>query len=335
MSSELIYGLFYIGFDKNKVPSLIKHEPSNISEEVIKGVRVRMISLLAKIENNIPEEIIDLSFPAIDLKGIGRIIPLSNEKVFCVLLLYHLEDDLIFYKYKKPIEPLFTESIEKIRNSGLNHEVIDAQLSRFNEKLIVLLGELQDEELSDKNDKEQGLIVHPDYRFKMVVGGEMAVGKTSLVLRFTDNAFKRNYLPTIGANILDKNITMDDGNITQLVIFDIAGQQMYENMRRLFYKGLRGVFLVFDLTNKSSFNAIHDWYEDILAHLNEADASELIGFLIGNKNDLERLREVEKRDAIKLADDIGFTYIETSALTGENVEYAFRIIARKLMDVLT
>lgn len=330
MSSELIYGLLYVGFDKNKVPSLIKHEPSDLSEEILKGVRVRMISLLAEIENALSDEIMEFSFPAINLKAIGSIVPLANEQLFSLLLLYNLEDDLIYYKYKESIVPLFIEAIEKIKNSGLNQEVINKQLSKFNDKLIILLDELQDDELSDRKRKEELSDVHPDYRFKLVIGGEMAVGKTSLVLQFTDNAFKRNYLPTIGANILDKNIFLDDNTI-QLVIFDIAGHQKFETMRKLFYKGLKGVFLVFDLTNKMSFKELENWHKDMLNQLSQENASKLIGFLIGNKNDLTSLREVDKGDAMKLADEIGFTYIETSALTGENVEYAFKTIAKKLL----
>ena len=100
-------------------------------------------------------------------------------------------------------------------------------------------------------------------------------------------------------------------------------------MRQEFYIGSDAVFLVFDLTKPSSFNNIQKWFSDIADHLFDHSRT-LIGFIIGNKKDLIEQREVSNEMALKLANQINLGFIETSALYGENVNYAFSTIANLL-----
>ena len=94
-----------------------------------------------------------------------------------------------------------------------------------------------------------------DYRFKLVVVGDPGVGKTSVILRFTDNAFLRTYVPTLGVNITEK-IFQDKDKLLEVIIWDIAGQNKFQIMRRHFYQGSEAILLIFDLTNRSSFKSI-------------------------------------------------------------------------------
>jgi Ras-related protein Rab-1A len=160
------------------------------------------------------------------------------------------------------------------------------------------------------------------------VCGDPGVGKTSTILRFTDNAFNRRYIPTMGTNISDK-LFIIGGSAVELIIWDIAGQSKFETMRKHFYQGSEAIILIFDLTNPDSFESIRDWYRDITKYL--PNASKIVGYVFGNKNDIVDERKVNNEDAIQLAKELNLNYVEISALTGHNVEFAFYKIAETLI----
>ncbi|MFX1558504.1 MAG: GTP-binding protein, partial [Promethearchaeota archaeon] len=110
-----------------------------------------------------------------------------------------------------------------------------------------------------------------------------------------------------------------------------AGQSKFQLMRRHFYQGAEGILLIFDLTNPKSFESIRKWYEDIKNNL--SDSREIVGCIFGNKVDLESERKIEKSQAKELARDLNLIYVETSALTGQNVENAFYQLAKALIDL--
>jgi small GTP-binding protein len=119
-----------------------------------------------------------------------------------------------------------------------------------------------------------------------------------------------------------------DNNI-QLILWDLAGQAKFHVMRSAFYHGAKAVLLVFDLTNPASFLSIKNWYNDIMRH---SDLKEnLIGFVLGNKNDLVSERAVSLIEANQLASTLQLGYFETSALTGENVDGSFNNLAEALL----
>ena len=159
--------------------------------------------------------------------------------------------------------------------------------------------------------------------------GDPGVGKTSTILRFTDNAFIRTYIPTLGVNISEKNVKID-GNSVGLILWDIAGQSKFETMRKHFYKGTEAVILIFDLTNRKSFESIPKWYEDIKKYV--ISDTKIVGFILGNKEDLTESRLIGEKEVIKIAKKLNLDYIETSALTGKNVELSFHKIAEALIN---
>jgi small GTP-binding protein len=167
------------------------------------------------------------------------------------------------------------------------------------------------------------------YQFKLVVCGDPMVGKTSLILKYVKRVFQRSYLPTLGVSVSSKLIQVEDA-LVQLVLWDIAGQQKFQTMRTSFYNGARGVLLVFDLTRSETFQSMNNWFQDITNNIKGEPF--LIGFVIGNKNDLNKARKVSNTEAIELVSNLNLEYFETSALTGENVDNAFTSLASKLLQ---
>jgi small GTP-binding protein len=168
-----------------------------------------------------------------------------------------------------------------------------------------------------------------DFQFKIIVLGDPTVGKTSLILRYTNNAFRRSYVSTMGVHVSNKIFKAEDSAIIQLVLWDVGGQERFKVMRKQFYQGSDAVFLVFDLTNPDSFSNIPVWFSDIKKQT-DLRGEDIIGYVIGNKKDLEGEKKIISEDAQILAQKFNLEYLETSALSGENVNYAFTTLARKL-----
>ena len=169
--------------------------------------------------------------------------------------------------------------------------------------------------------------------FKIVYIGDPGVGKTSLRRRFLGLSFNNQYDPTIGVDISIYNYDYKGVKI-KFFLFDLAGQQRFENVRREFYKGANGAFVVFDVTNYMSFYNVFKWIKEYWKntyHLNPF-------VLIGNKIDLKNRREVGIEviyDYIKtFYEKVGYKidYIETSAKTGENVREAFKKLLVKIVQ---
>ncbi len=167
------------------------------------------------------------------------------------------------------------------------------------------------------------------YRFKFVIIGNHEVGKTSLVRRFTENKFSHDYRATIGLNILSHSIDFF-GNRIVYSLWDVGAQQYFKRFRQTYYLGAQAAFIVFDLTNRESFENIKEWYGELENFIGGRDIPLII---IGNKIDLEDQRVIEYQDGVNLVSELSqkpnikISYIETSALSGENVEDAFTLIA--------
>ena len=140
----------------------------------------------------------------------------------------------------------------------------------------------------------------------------------------------RTYIPTLGTSISEKNLKIK-GLTINLILWDIAGQSKFELMRRHFYQGTEGVILIFDLTNRKSFESILNWYKDLKKNITPTK-TKLIGFILGNKEDLVSDIKVTAEEAMKIANECELEYIETSALTGKNVEESFLKLSEALLN---
>jgi Ras-related protein Rab-1A len=136
-----------------------------------------------------------------------------------------------------------------------------------------------------------------DHLFKSVIVGNTGVGKSCLLLRFAEGQFYENYLATIGVDFKFKILNVDE-KLVKFQIWDTAGQERFRTITSAYYKGSHGVLLVFDLTDKQSFDDIDKFWRAEVESYAEKD---VIMYLVGNKADMEDRREVDRQVIDKYA----------------------------------
>ncbi len=161
----------------------------------------------------------------------------------------------------------------------------------------------------------------PTYIFKVPVAGDGAVGKTSLIVRYTQGTFTDTYKMTIGTSFAVKTVDLENV-LVKLQIWDLAGQPHFGGVRPLFYQGSTGVIYVFSVADRASYDHLSGWMEEA-----RKNAGNVPGILVGNKSDLLDQRAVSREEAETFAAQTGLQYIETSAKLDENVGDAFRQVA--------
>jgi len=168
-----------------------------------------------------------------------------------------------------------------------------------------------------------------EFQFKIILIGPGGVGKTSLANRFVHNKFSSSYKMTMGVDIMNKKVDLED-NSAILNIWDIGGQERFKYLRRNFYRGAEGALLVFDLTRAFTYkNLVKKWYPEMMQFLK---ITEIPFILIGNKYDLlsDVGRSIEAKTPENFAKKNDNIYIETSAKTGNNVDEAFTTLTEKI-----
>ncbi len=163
------------------------------------------------------------------------------------------------------------------------------------------------------------------YKFKILLIGDAAVGKTTMIKRFVNDVFQKEYKMTVGCDLFVKDVSLNNGeNQITLSIWDIAGQERFKFIRQAFYKEASGALVVFDLTRYTTFSPnILKWIKDLWSFTGRIPI-----VLIGNKVDLEIMRTIREKDAKSFADQVPCPYIETSAKEGQGVEEAFNELAK-------
>lgn len=168
-----------------------------------------------------------------------------------------------------------------------------------------------------------------EYRYKIVMLGDGAVGKTAMTTRFTQNFFDADYKRTIGSDFAIKRLTIDeiDAQVT-LQVWDLAGQPRFESVRQGFYRGARGGLLLYDVTRRRTFLNIENWKEEAFTNLQK----EIPLVLVANKVDLQDSRVITSEEGQEYAKENNFIYVESSALTGENVEDAYVNLCKIMVE---
>ena len=156
--------------------------------------------------------------------------------------------------------------------------------------------------------------------------GDSSVGKTSLMIRFTNNEFEDNGSSTIGIEFKNKKMQLNDKEIT-LHILDTAGQERYRSIAKNFFRKGDGIIYVFDLTNEKSYKSIKNWLMDV----DEVNKS-CQKILVGNKTDLKDYRVIDRERAKKFSESHNLKYFETSAKDGSDVELIFKEIAELILS---
>merc|ERR1712125_190945 len=165
------------------------------------------------------------------------------------------------------------------------------------------------------------------YLFKYIIIGDTGVGKSCLLLQFTDKRFQPVHDLTIGVEFGARMVTIDNKHI-KLQIWDTAGQESFRSITRSYYRGAAGALLVYDITRRDTFKHLSRWLDEARQH----SQSNMVIMLIGNKNDLEHRRAVSYEEGKAFAAEHGLIFMETSAKTAYNVEEAFINTAKKILE---
>ena len=160
---------------------------------------------------------------------------------------------------------------------------------------------------------------------KVVLVGDSGVGKTNIMSKYLKNEFHEDSKATVGVEFGAKQFTVE-GHVIKAQIWDTAGQERYKAITSAYYKGAKGAFIVYDITRKNTFDSVSRWVSDLTA---TADKKISI-ILIGNKSDLEDQRQVTKEMGEEKANQLQVAFLETSAMSGENLEKGFQMMINEI-----
>ncbi|KAG6430520.1 hypothetical protein SASPL_108590 [Salvia splendens] len=168
-----------------------------------------------------------------------------------------------------------------------------------------------------------------DLSFKILLIGDSAVGKSSLLVSFISNVVD-DLSPTVGVDFKIKFLTVG-GKKLKLTIWDTAGQERFRTLTSSYYRGAHGIILVYDVTRRDTFTNLSDvWAKELELYSTNEDCLKM---LVGNKVDRESERVVSREEGVSLGKELGCLFLECSARTRENVEQCFAELALKIMEV--
>ena len=161
---------------------------------------------------------------------------------------------------------------------------------------------------------------------KIMVLGNTAVGKTSFILKYTENTFQEVHLSTMGIDYKEKHIIIE-GKKYRLSVYDTTGQERYRSLAFSLIKNTDGIILIYDVTNESSFKAVPDWIQSA----REKKGENYPMIILGNKIDLEDERKVKTEDGEELAQKYGLDFYEISNKENVNIENAILTLVKKIL----
>ncbi len=166
------------------------------------------------------------------------------------------------------------------------------------------------------------------YEFKIILLGEFNVGKTSIIKRYIENNFNQSNEKNTNSNIYNKTIRIDNKTLVKLNIWDTAGEEEFNPLIKQHFQDASGSLIVYDISNKKSFNKIEKWINEI----KEKSPHHCINVLIGNKSDLSVERKVDCEEGVNLGKKYNFSFYECSAKSGNNVAIAFESLCNSIID---
>ena len=163
-------------------------------------------------------------------------------------------------------------------------------------------------------------------KYKHCMLGEMGVGKTCIVLKYVDNVFDPNTSPTLGVNFLTKTVKTQ-GKTIEFNIWDTAGSERFRSMVSMYYRGVTSCMIVYDITNRESFEDVEGWYQQVKA---EADNPNVVVAIVGTKIDLADKRQVSTEEGQAIATKLGCIFGEVTAATGDSIDKIFEKIISEM-----
>lgn len=170
-----------------------------------------------------------------------------------------------------------------------------------------------------------------DYQFRLILIGDSTVGKSSLLKYFTEGRYEETCDPTVGVDFYARLVEVKPGVKVKLQIWDTAGQERFRSITKSYYRNSIGVLLMYDITKRSTFEHLEEWLYEVKMHIEPQKA---IYMIVGHKSDQEDKRTVGVREGRQFAECHGLRFIETSAVTGQNVEEVFVAVARDVYKML-
>ena len=219
-------------------------------------------------------------------------------------------------------EIIKSKILEKTESENINNKMLEKTKSEYlnNKKLEQAQPDFEvDESASNES--------FYDEKIKIMVIGEVRVGKTSLISKFTKNVFGGNYLTTVGIDFQVKTVNVN-GKAIKVQIWDTAGEERFRNIATNYFKSSDGFLIVYYIIDKNTFEKLDFWFEQI--NLNVPENIRYV--LVGNKCDLEGQREVNKDEGINRAKEFNCEFYETSAKEGTNVNEIFQCLVSEIYE---
>lgn len=165
-----------------------------------------------------------------------------------------------------------------------------------------------------------------ELKIKVILLGDGRVGKTSLAVRYTHEKFSSSYKPSLGVDFMLKRVLVGEQRV-KIMVFDTAGQEFISSLRKRYYSGAHGAVLVYDVTRRETFDNLVNWLKEV-----HDEVGKIFTTIVGNKSDLKEEREVPFEEGEAFANAQGADYMETSALSGENVKDLFQTFIDYVME---
>ncbi|CAK8540518.1 unnamed protein product [Lathyrus sativus] len=166
-----------------------------------------------------------------------------------------------------------------------------------------------------------------EYLFKVVIIGDSAVGKSNLLSRYARNEFNLHSKATIGVEFQTQSLEIDSKEV-KAQIWDTAGQERFRAVTSAYYRGAVGALVVYDISRRTTFDSVGRWLDELKTHCDTTVAM----MLVGNKCDLDNIRDVSIEEGKSLAESEGLFFMETSALDSTNVKTAFEMVIREIYN---
>ena len=165
--------------------------------------------------------------------------------------------------------------------------------------------------------------------YKLLLLGDSTVGKTCFLIKYTDQSFQDIHMATIGLDYRVKTMKLKNNKEVKIQIWDTAGQDRFRAITKNYYKGSHGIILIYDITNRRTFENVQQW----ISQIREETSQNVVIYLIGNKIDMKEERKVSTEEGKKLADELGLPFMETSAKEGININVVFDDIVERVDKV--